>query len=127
EMTNTNPTQTEAWKKLQAHFSEIKGLDLKKEFKENPGRAEAFTLAWEDLYVDYSKNLITEETKKLLMDLAEEAGLKEAINALFGGEAINETEGRAVLHTALREEKSAVVEVEGKNVMHEVFEVKEKI
>lgn len=126
-MTNTNPTQTESWKKLQEHYNRIKDLDLKQEFKNDPARAEAFTLNWEDLYIDYSKNLITAETKDLLLQLAEEAGLKEAINALFEGETINKTEGRAVLHTALRDEQDVVVKVDGENVMPEVFEVKEKI
>ncbi|WP_324719730.1 glucose-6-phosphate isomerase [Salinimicrobium sp. HB62] len=126
-MTNTNPTNTKAWEKLQAHFSEIKSLNLKEAFNKDPKRAEAFTLQWEDLYVDYSKNLITEETKKLLAELADEAGLKEAVNALFEGEEINRTEGRAVLHTALRAPKEAEVKVGGENVIPEVFEVKEKI
>ncbi|NJY61283.1 glucose-6-phosphate isomerase [Salinimicrobium sp. CDJ15-81-2] len=126
-MTNTNPTHTESWKKLQEHFSKIKNLDLKQEFNKDPSRAEKFTLTWEDLYVDYSKNFITAETRDLLVQLAEEAGLKEAINSLFEGETINRTEGRAVLHTALREEQDAVVKVDGENVMPEVFEVKEKI
>ena len=126
-MTNTNPTQTESWKKLQEHYNRIKDLDLKQEFKNDPARAEAFTLTWEDLYVDYSKNLITAETKDLLLQLAEEAGLKEAINALFEGETINKTEGRAVLHTALRDEQDAVIKVDGENVIPEVFEVKDKI
>lgn len=126
-MTNTNPTNTKAWEKLQAHFSQVKSLNLKEEFKKDPKRADAFTLQWEDLYVDYSKNIITEETKNLLTDLANEAGLKEAINALFEGEEINRTEGRAVLHTALRAQKNTEVKVEGENVIPEVFEVKEKI
>lgn len=126
-MNNIDPGKTEAWKKLEAHFSIIKSIDLKREFKENPGRADAFTLTWEDLYVDYSKNLITEETKNLLVELAEESGLKEAVNALFEGETINKTEGRAVLHTALREEENAVVNVDGENVLPEVYDVKEKI
>lgn len=126
-MTNVDPTKTEAWKKLEAHFSEIKNLDLKKEFKNNPGRAEAFTIKWEDFYVDYSKNLITEETRSLLVKLAEEANLKQAIDSLFQGDKLNKTENRAVLHTALRENKEASVEVDGENVIPEIFEVKEKI
>ena len=126
-MTNTNPTNTKAWEKLQAHFSEVNSLNLKEAFQKDPKRAEAFMMQWEDLYVDYSKNLITEETKRLLTDLANEAGLKEAINSLFEGKEINRTEGRAVLHTALRAHKEAEVKVDGENVMPEVFEVKEKI
>ncbi|MGB7785966.1 MAG: glucose-6-phosphate isomerase [Salinimicrobium sp.] len=126
-MKNTNPTKTNAWKNLQAHYKEIKDLDLKKEFQNDPQRAKEFTLQWQDFYVDYSKNLINKETKQLLNELAEETGLKEAIGDYFGGKAINKTEGRAVLHTALREEKSTTVEVDGENVIPEVFEVKQKI
>lgn len=126
-MKNTNPTKTNAWKNLQAHYKEIKDLDLKKEFQNDPQRAKEFTLQWQDFYVDYSKNLINKETKQLLNELAEETGLKEAIGDYFGGKVINKTEGRAVLHTALREEKSTTVEVDGENVIPEVFEVKQKI
>lgn len=126
-MRSTNPTQTKAWERLEAHFADIKNIDLKKEFRENPGRANDFTIQWEDFYVDYSKNLITKETKELLTALAQEVGLKEAISSYFGGDIINKTEGRAVLHTALREQKNAKVIVEGENVIPEVFEVKEKI
>ncbi|MCY2686343.1 glucose-6-phosphate isomerase [Salinimicrobium sp. TH3] len=126
-MNNVNPTKTQAWKKLQAHYSEIKGLDLKEAFQKDQNRADAFTLQWEDLYVDYSKNLITEETRDLLTALAEEAGLKQATNALFEGEEINRTEGRSVLHTALRSKEDTEVKVDGENVMPEVFEVKNKI
>ncbi|MGI0105056.1 glucose-6-phosphate isomerase [Salinimicrobium sp. WS361] len=126
-MTNTNPIHTKAWKKLQAHFSEIKDLNLKEAFQKDPNRADAFTLKWEDFYVDYSKNLITEETRDLLTALAEEVGLKDAINALFEGEEINRTEGRSVLHTALRSKADVDVRVDGENVMPEVYEVKEKI
>lgn len=126
-MNNIDPTKTEAWKKLEAHFEEIKKIDLREKFKNEPDRAEAFTLNWEDFYVDYSKNLITGETKTLLAELASQSKLKDAIKALFGGDTINKTEGRAVLHTALREKKDAEVEVEGENVIPEVYEVKEKI
>ena len=126
-MKNTNPTKTAAWKKLRAHFEEIKDLDLKSEFQNNPARAKEFTLQWQDFYVDYSKNLIKKETRQLLVSLAEESGLKEAIEDYFGGAEINKTEGRAVLHTALRENKDADVEVDGKNVISEVFSVKQKI
>lgn len=126
-MKNINPTQTNAWKQLEDHFSEVKNMELQNEFRENPGRAEDFTLEWEDFYVDFSKNLITKETQKLLIDLAEEAALPEALKSYFGGEHINKTEDRAVLHTALRETEDARVEVEGKNVIPEVFGVREKI
>ena len=126
-MTNINPTQTKSWKELEEHYQQIKNLDLKQEFRQKPDRVNTFTLKWEDFYVDYSKNLITAETKELLTGLAEEAGLKDAINSLFEGEEINKTEGRAVLHTALRAKQDTEVIVEGGNVIPEVFEVKEKI
>lgn len=126
-MKNVNPTQTEAWKKLEAHFREVKELEMKKLFKENPERAKDFSIQWEDFYIDFSKNIITSETQDLLAQLAEEAGLQEAIADYFSGENINRTEGRAVLHTALREEQDAEVKVDGKNIVPEVFEVKEKI
>ncbi|SDK84704.1 glucose-6-phosphate isomerase [Salinimicrobium catena] len=126
-MKHTNPTRTEAWKKLEEHYTALRELGLKEEFRNDPERAEAFTLEWEDFYVDFSKNLITRETQSLLQELASETGLKEAIGSYFGGEQINRTEGRAVLHTALRETKDAHVEVDGENVTSEVFEVKEKI
>lgn len=126
-MRSTNPTQTKAWERLEAHFADIKNIDLKNEFREKPGRAEDFTIQWKDFYVDFSKNLITAETRDLLLELAEEVGLKDGIDSYFGGDLINKTEGRAVLHTALREEKDAVIEVNGENVIPEVYEVKEKI
>lgn len=126
-MKNINPTGTRAWKELEEHFATVKGLDLKKEFRNDPGRADEFTLEWEDFYVDFSKNLITKETRELLGRLAEEVELKEAVKAYFGGEHINQTENRAVLHTALRDNKDTDVEVDGQNVIPEVYEVKEKI
>lgn len=126
-MNNINPTTIEAWKKLEAHFAAVKDLDLKQEFKNTPERADDFCLQWEDFYVDYSKNLITSETRDLLIQLAKETGLIEAIESYFSGEEINKTEGRAVLHTALREEQSAQVEVGGSNIVPEIYEVKEKI
>ena len=126
-MKNINPTKTEAWKKLEAHYNETKDQSLKSLFENDSERAAKFTTKWEDFYVDFSKNKITEETKSLLIDLANECGLKEAMDAYFGGEAINKTEGRPVLHTALRASKNADIKVDGENVMTEVEEVKAKI
>ncbi len=97
-----DPTTTQAWKKLQAHYQETKSLHLKELFRKDPHRAASMSVRWGDFFVDYSKNRITGETLGLLRELAEEAGLRPAVEAYFGGEAINETEGRAVLHTALR-------------------------
>ncbi|WBL25538.1 glucose-6-phosphate isomerase [Zunongwangia sp. HGR-M22] len=126
-MKNINPTTTQAWKKLASHYAETKDHSLKSLFEKDQDRASKFTVKWSDFYVDFSKNKITEETKSLLIDLAEECGLKEAMNAYFGGESINQTEGRPVLHTALRASKNAEVKVDGENVMNEVEEVKAKI
>ncbi len=126
-MKNINPTQTIAWKKLEKHFKEVQQLQLKELFEKEPERASAFTIAWEDFYLDYSKNRITTETRDLLLELAEECDLKSAINSYFIGDAINQTENRAVLHTALRAPADAEINHEGKNVVPEVQEVKEKI
>jgi len=97
-----NPTTTKAWALLQKHFSEIKNMKMQELFAEDSARAEKFSVSWEDFYLDYSKNRITGETLDLLIQLAEEVDLKNAIEAQFSGEKINRTEDRAVLHTALR-------------------------
>ena len=122
-----NPTTTKSWKALQSHFESIKDLKMKDMFAQDPNRANAFTIKWEDFYVDFSKNRITEETFELLLDLAEDVKLKEAINSYYAGEAINQTENRAVLHTALRSKETDKVFVDGKNVIPEIYEVKAKI
>ena len=122
-----NPTTTKAWKKLEAHFENVKGLEMKDLFAQNKERANQMAINWEDFYVDYSKNRITSETISLLLELAEETKLKDAIQSQFSGEVINKTEGREVLHTALRAKATDTILVEGKNVMPEIFEVKQKI
>ena len=122
-----NPTTTKSWNNLQKHFNEISGLHMKDLFAEDKDRANKFTIKWEDFYVDFSKNRITEETFKYLLELADEVKLKDAIKSQFSGEIINETEGRAVLHTALRAPKDADFKVDGVNVMPEIYAVKEKI
>ncbi|MBA3985403.1 MAG: glucose-6-phosphate isomerase, partial [Flavobacteriales bacterium] len=99
---SVNPTTTKAWALLQKHFSEIKNMKMQKLFAEDSARAEKFSVSWEDFYLDYSKNRITGETLDLLIQLAEEVNLKNAIDEQFSGENINRTEDRAVLHTALR-------------------------
>ncbi|MCG2430205.1 glucose-6-phosphate isomerase [Aequorivita xiaoshiensis] len=98
-----NPTKTNAWKALEAHFQELKDKQMQDVFSNEPTRAGRFKIEWKDFYVDYSKNRITDKTISLLLNLAEEVGLKEAINQQFSGKPINQTEGRAVLHTALRD------------------------
>lgn len=122
-----NPTTTEAWKKLQQHFNSVKDVHMKDLFAQDKERANKFTVKWDDFYVDFSKNRITEETLKLLIELANEVKLKDAIKSQFSGEIINETEGRAVLHTALRAPKNSNFTVDGVNVMPEIYQVKQKI
>ncbi|WP_066222268.1 glucose-6-phosphate isomerase [Formosa haliotis] len=122
-----NPTTTQAWKNLQKHFEDIQHTHMKDLFANDPNRADKNTIIWEDFYVDFSKNRITEDTMTYLLQLADEVKLKEAIQSYFSGEVINETEGRAVLHTALRAPKSAKVLVDGENVMPEIYRVKAEI
>ncbi|NRD19085.1 glucose-6-phosphate isomerase [Winogradskyella eckloniae] len=123
----TNPTTSKAWKQLQAHFETIKSTHLKDLFKADADRANDLTIKWDDFYVDFSKNRINTETIDLLIALANELDLKNAISKYFEGDIINATEGRAVLHTALRAPHTAEVLVDGKNVIPEVHEVKKKI
>ena len=123
----TNPTKTKAWSKLQSHFLELKDSHLKELFKTNPKRADELTVIWDDFYVDFSKNRITKKTLSILIDLANELNLKDAILKYFEGDIINQTEGRAVLHTALRASKNAAIFVDGENVIPSVYAVKKKI
>lgn len=124
---NTNPTATTSWQKLQQHFIEMQNVSMKQMFQEDANRAEKFNLQWNDFLVDYSKNIINQETIDLLLQLAEEVNLHDAIAKYFEGDIINKTENRAVLHTALRASESSVIKVDGENIMPEVFEVKSKI
>jgi len=124
---SVNPTKTASWKQLQNHFEGLKGVHMKDLFAQDRNRADKFTIKWEDFYLDYSKNRITEETLIGLIKLAEEVKLKDAIDCQFSGEIINQTEGRAVLHPALRAPENAVFKVNGVNVMPEVYQVKHKI
>lgn len=124
----TNPSGTVAWEKLREHFyNKMQTASMIEMFANDTERAAKFNLQWNDFLVDYSKNIITQETIDLLLDLAKEVDLKEAISKYFDGDIINETENRAVLHTALRAPENAVVNVDGENVMPEVYEVKQKI
>ncbi|TDE03946.1 glucose-6-phosphate isomerase [Flavobacterium sandaracinum] len=122
-----NPTETNAWKKLELHYSEMQKASMQELFQLDSSRANTFNLQWNDFLIDYSKNIINTETIQLLLELADEVGLKSAIADYFEGEVINQTENRAVLHTALRATDSAVVKVEGIDVIPEIYEVKEKI
>ena len=123
----TNPTMTNSWQKLVTHFEEIKDLHLKNLFVEDPKRAEDLTVIWDDFYVDFSKNRATTKTMELLIELANELDLKDAITKYFQGDIINQTEGRAVLHTALRKPDNTQVFVNGEDVIPGVHEVKRKI
>ncbi|MBP8156939.1 MAG: glucose-6-phosphate isomerase [Flavobacterium sp.] len=122
-----NPTNTTAWEKLNQHYAQMKNVSMKEMFTNDTTRAEKFHIQWHDFLVDYSKNIINQDTLNLLQDLAREANLKEAITQYFNGDAINQTENRAVLHTALRSPETATILVDGENVMPEIFAVKNKI
>ena len=122
-----NPTQTEAWQKIQSHFETMKSVQMQELFAKDNNRAEKMHLQWNDFLVDYSKNIATQETIDLLLDLAKKVDLKDAISKYFDGDLINQTENRAVLHTALRATENTAVIVDGVNVMPEVFSVKNKI
>jgi glucose-6-phosphate isomerase len=116
-----------AWKALAAHQRELRSLHLRALFADDPGRAERFSLEAAGLYLDYSKNRITDETLRLLLALAEESGLRARIEAMFRGERINVTERRAVLHVALRAPKGARVAVDGTDVVPEVHAVLDRM
>ena len=118
-----NPTTTSAWQQLQEHYQEMKSIHLKELFKEEENRFKKYSLAAPDIIWDYSKNIITDKTLQLLLQLAEECELQSAMEAMFNGEKINETEDRAVLHTALRNFSGKPVLLDGKNVMPEVQKV----
>ncbi|SMG31942.1 glucose-6-phosphate isomerase [Arenibacter troitsensis] len=124
---NTDPTKTEAWKKLSHHYKENTNLSLKDLFSDDADRANNLSIRWNEFFVDFSKNRITHETLQLLLQLANEVGLKDAIQKQFEGGIINKTEGRAVLHTALRAKESDVIMVDGVNIVPEVYKVKKKI
>ncbi|ROV58224.1 glucose-6-phosphate isomerase [Vibrio ponticus] len=125
---NINPTQTQAWKALTAHFESAQDMDLTELFASDAARFDKFSTRFgNDLLIDYSKNLINQETLQHLFALAKETDLQSAIEAMFSGEAINQTEGRAVLHTALRNRSNKPVMVDGEDVMPAVNAVLEKI
>ena len=122
-----NPTTTSSWKKLQDHFQNEKNNRIQDHFQNDPNRFEQFSIQWEDFLVDFSKNRLSKETLTLLEELAHEVDLKGAMEAYFGGEAINQTEGRAVLHTALRAPETAQIYTDGLDVVPEVHAIKAKI
>ena len=110
-MTHIKPTATPAWQALRAHYDKIKALHLREMFAKDPGRGERFVAKGAGLYLDYSKNRITEETLRLLLRLAEERGVAAWRDAMFRGEKINVTEGRAAFHVALRAPKGSVMRI----------------
>jgi glucose-6-phosphate isomerase len=116
-----------AWKALEAHHQKVRELHLRSLFADDSKRGQRFAIEATGLYLDYSKNRITDETLKLLLQLAEECGLRERIDAMFRGDKINITENRAVLHVALRAPKTASIVVDGVNVVPEVHAVLEKM
>ena len=120
-------TERPAWKALEAHYQQVRELHLRELFADDPGRGERMTAEAVGLYLDYSKNRITDETLRLLVQLAEESGLRARIDAMFRGEKINLTEKRAVLHVALRAPKGAVIVVDGENVVPQVHAVLDKM
>ena len=122
-----DPSSTKAWEKLLSHYRETKDVPIKELFARDGERGKKFSVIWEDFLVDYSKNRINGTTLSLLMDLAREAGLGAAITAQFAGEPINQTEGRAVLHTALRAQGTEKIILDGRDIVEEVHGVREKI
>jgi glucose-6-phosphate isomerase len=120
-------TQRKAWLALKVNYKTVQPLHLKNLFAKDPKRAEKFTVEGLGIYLDYSKNRITEKTLKLLLDLAKESGLQQRIDAMFRGDKINITENRAVLHVALRAPKTETILVDGKNVVPDVHAVLDKM
>ena len=116
-----------AWKALEAHFQKVKGLHLRQLFAEDPGRGERLTAEAAGIFLDYSKNRVTDETLQLLVQLAEQSGLRERIEAMFRGEKVNPTEQRAALHVALRAPKGASIVVDGENVVPWVHAVLDRM
>src|SRR5947208_1785142 len=120
-----DPTKTTAWKELQKHFAEARATQIKELFLHDKDRFKKYSLSFGDIVFDYSKNIITEQTLRLLFQLAKECRVDEAKAAMFNGEKINETENRSVLHTALRNFSSKPVISDGTDVMPLVRKVQE--
>ncbi len=120
-------TETLAWKNLETHYQKMRDVHLRRLFADDPSRGERMTVKAARLLLDYSKNRVTDETLELLIALAEECRLQERIEAMFRGDKINFTEGRAVLHTALRAPRESSVIVEGENVIPKVHTVLDRM
>jgi len=126
-MTSSPLTERNAWKALETHFETVRTLHLRTLFAEDPQRGERMTAEAAGFYLDYSKNLVTDETLGLLLQLAGESGLRGRIDAMFSGEKINITEDRAVLHVALRAPKESTIVVDGENVVPGVHAVLDRM
>ena len=126
-MSTTPLRQRSSWKALEKHYSDVKELTMRKLFADDPKRGERLAVEAVGLYLDYSKNRVTDETLRLLLRLADECGLRGRIDAMFRGDKINITEKRAVLHTALRAPRGASVMVDGENVVTAVRAVLDKM
>ncbi|MBD0333122.1 MAG: glucose-6-phosphate isomerase, partial [Chitinophagaceae bacterium] len=122
-----NPTTTPAWHALLQHNYAIRNIHMKDIFKNDPDRFKKYAYCLNDIVVDLSKNIVTDETMGLLRQLASECNVKEAIDAMFSGELINETEQRSVLHVALRNFSGKPIYSEGKNVMEDVHRVQNQM
>ena len=121
------PGKRQSWSALESHYQKVSKMHLRDLFKEDPKRGERMTVEAVGLYLDYSKNCITDETLKLLLRVADEAGLQSRIDAMFRGEKINLTENRAVLHTALRAPRDASIVVDGEDVVPKVHAVLDRM
>ncbi len=122
-LSKIDPSATRSWKKLKDHYRDVDSLHMKDLFSRDPTRFDAYSIQFEDIIVDYSKNRITAETLRLLFDLADVCEVRNAVESMFSGDPINETENRAVLHTALRNRSNTPVLVDGRDVMPAVNEV----
>ncbi len=122
-----NPTETKAWQKLTAHAAEMKNRHIQEFFKNDTQRFQKFSFAFEDLFIDFSKNRVSDETVQLLFELAAECNLLQAKKVMFDGALINQTEHRSVLHVALRNFSGKPMYAEGKNLMEDVQKVQQQM
>src|SRR4249920_600089 len=120
-------TQSVAWNALREHYEAIKAVQMRDLFAKDPGRGARLVCEAQGIYLDYSKNRLTDDTMRLLLDLANAAGLRAGIDAMFRGDKLNLTENRAVLHVALRAPAGATIRVDGENVVPKVHAVIEKM
>jgi glucose-6-phosphate isomerase len=124
---SVNPTRTESWRKLNDHFKQVRNLHMKELFAQDADRFQKYSIRFEDIIVDYSKNRMNDETLRLLLDLTRETGLTEAVEKMFSGDLINETEDRPVLHVALRNRSNTPVMVDGRDVMPDINSVLDRM